>query len=51
MKNSMLFLLLTLLSFLLLGTNTLSQDMKISAKKAYQDLLKELYKNHDGKLI
>ncbi len=51
MKQSKLFLfLILLLSFLLLGTNSFSQDMKKYAKKAYRDLLKAADKNHDGKL-
>lgn len=51
MKRSKLFLLLILLlSFLLLGPNSFSQDMKKAGKKAYKELLKELDKNHDGKL-
>ena len=51
MKRSKLFLLLILLlSFILLGPNSFSQDMKKAGKKAYKDLLKELDKNHDGKL-
>jgi len=51
MKFSKLFLLLILLlSFLLLSSNSFSQDMKKIAKKAYNDLLKTADKNHDGKL-
>jgi hypothetical protein len=49
-RSKLIMLLLLLLSFLLLGPNSFSQDMKTYTKKAYQDLLKELDKNHDGKL-
>jgi len=51
MKPSKLFLLLILLLlFFLLSSTSFSQDMRKAAKKAYQELLKELDKNHDGKL-
>jgi hypothetical protein len=49
-RSKLLMLLLLLLSFLLLGPNSFSQDMKKAGKNAYKDLLKELDKNHDGKL-
>lgn len=45
-RSKLVLLIILLLSFLLLGPNSFSQDMK----KAYKGLLKELDKNHDGKL-
>lgn len=51
MKHSKLILILIiLLSLLLIGPDSFGQDIKKQAKKAYQDLLKELDKNHDGKI-
>ncbi|MFZ1289289.1 MAG: EF-hand domain-containing protein [Melioribacteraceae bacterium] len=38
------------ISLLIFNTNSNCQDMKKLAKKAYQDLLKELDKNKDGKI-
>ena len=51
MKHSKLFLLLILLlSFLLLGPNSFSQDMKKAARNAFKEILKNSDKNRDGKL-
>jgi len=51
MKHSKLVLLIILLlSFLLIGPSTFSQDMKKAARNAFREILKNCDKNRDGKL-
>jgi hypothetical protein len=51
MKRSKLVLfIILLLSFLLLGPNSFSQDMKKAAQNAFKEILKSSDKNKDGKL-
>ena len=51
MKCSKLVLsIILLLSFLLIGSSTLSQDMKKAARNAFKEILKNTDKNKDGKL-
>jgi len=51
MKQSKLVLfIILLLSFLLLGSNSFSQDMKKAAQNAFKEILKSSDKNKDGKL-
>lgn len=51
MKRSKLVLLIILiLSFILLGPNSFSQDMKKAARNAFKEILKNSDKNKDGKL-
>ena len=51
MKHSKLVLLIILLlSFLLIGPSTFSQDMKKAARNAFKEILKNTDKNKDGKL-
>lgn len=49
-RSKLLLLLIFLLSFLLLGPNSFSQDMKKAARNAFKELLTNADKNRDGKL-
>ena len=49
-RSKLVLLIILLLSFLLLGPNSFSQDMKKAASNAFKEILKSSDKNKDGKL-
>ena len=50
MKKFFILVSFIFLSFLLLGPNLFSQDMKKAARNAFKEILKNCDKNRDGKL-
>lgn len=49
-RSKLVLLIILLLSFLLIGPSTFSQDMKKAARNAFKEILKNSDKNKDGKL-